>query len=215
MDAVTVDAVIQAAWDMGDEKKKEACQDREHPSLTLHSIEGQIMERQWLEILKAKAAEACKLFVRGWANDAVVFWSSDPRFEHQLKELAEQLAADGILFSVASLTMTKDGYKEFAQDKFGAMCWDPLPHDVAQGREYGAKFMKWLYPAPETDEIRPSHPYNYAAAAVAPYIRYNQNLATGKTEWYDEATGVWKHEGGEYMIRGLPLQRVLEEKLVT
>ena len=209
----TVHAVIEQAWGTADEKKKVACLGREHPPLTLHSIEGQIIERQWLNQLKDTVAKECKVPVRGWANDAVLFWSSAPSFESQIAKLVGQMAASGILFSVTSVTMTKDEYKQFALSKCGEICWERLDEDVVEARESVAKFLKWLYPAPGCDEVRPSHPYNYAAAAVAPYIMYNQNFATGKTEWYDVASGVWKYEGGEYMTRGLPLQKVLEEKL--
>ena len=120
---------------------------------------------------------------------------------------------DGILFVASPLTMQRDDYKKFVEGKFGKLDWSPLEPDIIEAYEKGARFLKWLYPSPNTDEVRAAHPYNLAAAAVSPYIQYNQNFKTGKTEYYDVRDGCWMTEGGESMIKGLPLQKVLESRL--
>jgi hypothetical protein len=177
----------------------------------LQFLASQVVERERLDAMVACMKEAYGVSVRGWINDAVVFWGAEA--ERALYETITSLASRSVLFSVSALTMSKAEYKMFVEEKFGKMDWAALPDEMIFSYECGARFRKWLYPAPGTDEARPSHPYNLAAAVVAPYIVYNFSFATGKTEYYDEANGVWMLEGGEYMIKGLPLQRVLEARV--
>lgn len=210
-----VNALIAMTWEEAEGVKREVCERRERPPLTLHAIEGQVIERQWLEMLKAHMFERFSVEISGWNNDALVYWSRTGKLPRELGQAQEALGANGVLFSVASLTMTAEEYKTFAMQKFGKMSWDPLPADVLAARKAGAEFLRWLYPSPEAYVAHPAQPYNYAAAAVAPFIHYNHNVSNNKTEFWDEGAKVWKDEGGEYMIKGIPLQKVLQDRLVT
>ena len=79
---------------------------------------------------------------------------------------------------------------------------------VIEAREDGASFLSWLY-CKANDEVRGGRPFIQASRAVADAVPYNYNRQSKETEWFDLKNRVWHRSGGEVMITGDAISRVL------
>ena len=209
----TAKRVIKVLWEGADEARRAFCSKREKPPLTNLSINAQIGERFNIE-LTSQQIEAHDGIVGGYIFDSVV--ASD--FDQAKAEIVQaSLKAQQILVSASRFPSSAEDFKCFAEGHLGtSLDWTPLSKQMVDATLETIEFVKWLYPVPgHKDPPRGGRPYLACARGVAPHMLYSQNRSTGKVEYFDQAAGIWKESGGEFMITGDELNRVLADKMVT
>ncbi len=69
----------------------------------------------------------------------------------------------------------------------------------------------WYPPPGAKEHARRGEPHHAFAKAVSPHIAFNVNLATKAVEYYDEERRIWHPQGGEVLLAGESLHRILNE----
>ena len=211
---LTAKLVCKKLWDGCTGRRKELCSQRARPALTNLSIECQLGERQSLDLLEQVVEQNVQNgAVSGFINDAILvhFMSSS-----EAQAVKAGLLQTDTLVSVTVLSKTTKDYKKFVESKLGKIDWTPLSEDLVQAELETMEFLAWLHPAPGVaDPKRGGRPYLACARGVAPFLLYAQNRISKDVEWFDVDAGLWKNSGGEFMLTGDELNKVLCNKMVT
>ncbi len=206
--------VCARVWEAAGAKLRKHCEQRDRPQLTCLSIQCQIGERQSLDLVEQAIAQIDGAAVGGFINDALLAYGMRPASAGMVKQ---QMIEQDTLVSITHVSMSTQDYKTFVEQKLGyALDWTPLSESFVQAELEAMEFISWLHPPPgHVDPKRGGRPFLAAARGVAPFIVYYQNRLTKQTEFFDVNAGIWKEMGGEFMLAGDELNKVLCERMLT
>jgi hypothetical protein len=194
-------------WEHADADVRAACEAHRHPRLAALSVMCQVGERQDLD-RAVELAKSMGCVPMGYLNDGFL---CNPHFADRIDDLCRSmLAQSGVLLSPKGLPRSREEYFEFFRRKSGGV--ELKGAEIAATREMERRRSRLIAMSYFFDSARTSHcPDMHIARGMEEKIPLAYNPDTLQTEYYDSRSGHWKESGGEDIIRGEEMSRLLEE----